>query len=113
MRVKGINLQQVLLAAMLVAALCWNLANASEIKHLRIETSATGTRAEVQLDREGTYKLIDLRNPDRLVVDFASSGWAAISPFRSQQAWSAPCAAANPNPAPCASCSTWPARSRC
>ena len=73
MRVKGINLQQVMLAAMLLAALCWNLANASEIRHLRIETGATGTRAEVQLDREGGYKLIDLHNPDRLVVDFAGS----------------------------------------
>lgn len=73
MRVKGINLQQFLLAAMLLAALCWNLANASEIKHLRVETTATGTRAEVQLDREGSYKLIELRNPDRLVVDFLAS----------------------------------------
>ncbi len=73
MRVKGINLQQFLLAAMLVAALCWNLANASEIKQLRVETTATGTRAEVQLDREGSYKLIELRNPDRLVVDFPAS----------------------------------------
>jgi len=76
MRVKGFNLQQFLLAAMLVAALCWNLANASEIKQLRIETTATGTRAEVQLDREGTYKLIELRNPDRLAVDFPASALA-------------------------------------
>ncbi len=73
MRVKGINLQQLLLAAMLLAALCWNLANAAEIKQLRVETTATGTRAEVQLDREGSYKLIELRNPDRLVVDFPAS----------------------------------------
>ena len=73
MRVKGINLQQVMLAAMLLAALCWNLANAAEIKQLRIETSATGTRAEVQLDRDGRYTLINLHNPDRLAVDFAAS----------------------------------------
>ncbi|MES2858927.1 MAG: N-acetylmuramoyl-L-alanine amidase [Pseudomonadota bacterium] len=58
---------------MLLAALCWNLANASEIKQLRIETTATGTRAEVQLDREGAYTLIDLKNPDRLAVDFTDS----------------------------------------
>jgi len=73
MRVKGINLQQLLLAAMLVAALCWNLASAAEIKRVRIETTATGTRAEVQLDRDSRYKLIDLHGPERLVVDFADS----------------------------------------
>ena len=47
MRVKGIRFEQVVLAALLVAALCWNLANASEIKQLRIDTGATGTRAEL------------------------------------------------------------------
>ena len=73
MRVKGIRLEQVLLALMLLAALCWNLANASEIKQLRVDTGATGTRAELQLDRPGEYKVIELRNPDRLVVDFADS----------------------------------------
>ncbi|MEO6155019.1 MAG: N-acetylmuramoyl-L-alanine amidase [Thermomonas sp.] len=70
MRVKAINLQQALLGAALVAALCWNLASASEIKGLRVDTGATGTRAELLLDREGEYRLIDLHNPDRLVVDF-------------------------------------------
>ncbi|MGV8923381.1 MAG: N-acetylmuramoyl-L-alanine amidase [Thermomonas sp.] len=70
----GINLQKALLgAALAAAALCPNLANASEIKGLRVETGATGTRAELLLDREGQYKLIDLRNPDRLVVDFPAS----------------------------------------
>lgn len=73
MRVKGIRFEQVLLAAMLLAALCWNLANAYEIKQLRLDAGATGTRAELLLDREGGYKLIDLRNPDRLVVDFPAS----------------------------------------
>lgn len=73
MRVKGIRFEQLLLAAMLLAALCWNLANASEIRRLRVETGATGTRAEFLLDREGAYKLIGLRNPDRLVVDFPES----------------------------------------
>ena len=73
MRVKGIRFEQVLMAAMLLAALCWNLANASEIKQLRIDSGATGTRAELLLDREGAYKLIDLRNPDRLAVDFPES----------------------------------------
>ena len=73
MRVKGINLQQALLGAALMGALCWNLAHASEIKGLRVETSATGTRAELLLDREGKYQLIDLKNPDRLVIDFPDS----------------------------------------
>ncbi len=73
MRVKAINLQQALLGAALVAAVCWNLANASEIKDLRLDTGATGTRAELLLDREGQYKLIDLHNPDRLVIDFPDS----------------------------------------
>ena len=73
MRVKGIRFEQVLLALMLLAALCWNLANASEIKQLRVDSGATGTRAELHLDRPGEYKVIELRNPDRLVVDFADS----------------------------------------
>jgi N-acetylmuramoyl-L-alanine amidase len=73
MRVKGIRFEQVLLAVMLLAALCWNLANASEIKQLRVDAGATGTRAELQLDRQGDYKVIELRNPDRLVVDFSDS----------------------------------------
>ncbi|MEO5962993.1 MAG: N-acetylmuramoyl-L-alanine amidase [Thermomonas sp.] len=50
-----------------------NSATASEIKGLRVDSGATGTRAELLLDREGQYKLIDLHNPDRLVVDFADS----------------------------------------
>lgn len=73
MRVKAINLQQALLGAALVGALCWNLAHASEIKGLRVDTGATGTRAELLLDRESQYKLIDLHNPDRLAVDFPDS----------------------------------------
>jgi len=73
MRLRGIHIEQILLAAMLLAALCWNLANASEIRQLRIETGATGTRAELQLDKAGAYKLIPLSNPERLAVDFPDS----------------------------------------
>lgn len=69
MRVRGITLQQVLLGAALLAALCWNLAQASEIKGLQLDTGATGTRAEVELDSQVDYKLISLAGPDRLVVD--------------------------------------------
>jgi N-acetylmuramoyl-L-alanine amidase len=63
-------------AAMLLAALGCVSANASEIKQLRIETGPTGTRAEVQLDKAGAYKLIPLSNPDRLAVDFPDSQFA-------------------------------------
>ena len=74
MHVNGSYLQKTRLGVALgAAALCMSLANAAEIKILRVDAGATGTRAELLLDREGQYKLIDLRNPDRLVVDFPSS----------------------------------------
>ncbi len=44
--------------------------NAAEIKQVRIDTGATGTRAEFLLDVSGPYRLIRLSNPERLVVDF-------------------------------------------
>lgn len=69
MRVKGATVQQYLLGLALLAGLCWNLAQASEIKGLRLDTGATGTRAELKLDREASFQLISLANPDRLVVD--------------------------------------------
>jgi N-acetylmuramoyl-L-alanine amidase len=58
---------------MLLAVLGCASANASEIKQLRIETSATGTRAVLQLDKPGPYQLIRLSNPERLAVDFPES----------------------------------------
>src|SRR5690606_23882686 len=69
MRVKGISFQQVILGAALLAALCWNLAHASEINNLRVSAGATGTRAEIGLDAQVDYKLLHLSNPERLVVD--------------------------------------------
>lgn len=77
MRAKGIRIEQLLMAAMLAVALCWNLAKASEIKQLRVDAGATGTRAEIHLDRPGRYKLIELHNPERLAVDFSDSRPAA------------------------------------
>ncbi|WP_425477068.1 N-acetylmuramoyl-L-alanine amidase [Luteimonas cucumeris] len=62
-------MQQVLLGAALLAALCWNLAQAGEIKGLQLTTGATGTRAEVQLDAKAEYKVTSLSGPDRLVLD--------------------------------------------
>lgn len=76
MRVRGITLQQVLLGAALLAALCWNLAHASEIKGLQLDTGATGTRAEVELDSQADYKVISLAGPDRLVVDLSDTDLA-------------------------------------
>jgi len=69
MRAKGVSIQQLILGLALVAALCWNLAHASEINNLRVNAGATGTRAEIGLDREAEYRIISLANPDRLVVD--------------------------------------------
>lgn len=76
MRKLGTRHRHVMPAAMLLAALGCVSANASEIKQLRIETGPTGTRAEVQLDKAGAYKLIPLSNPDRLAVDFPDSQFA-------------------------------------
>ena len=76
MRVKGATLQQVLMAAALVMALCWNLARASEIKDLSLTQGATGTRAEVHLDLPADYSILSLAGPDRLVLDLPSSALA-------------------------------------
>lgn len=76
MRARGVNFQQILLGAALIAALLWNFAQASEIKALHVETAATGTRAELRLDSKAEYKLISLANPDRLVVDLPGVGLA-------------------------------------
>ncbi|HST43686.1 MAG TPA: N-acetylmuramoyl-L-alanine amidase [Luteimonas sp.] len=69
MRARGINIQQIVLGLALVAALLWNLAQASEVRALQLDAGATGTRAELKLDGAGDYKLISLSAPDRLVVD--------------------------------------------
>ncbi|MEO5565577.1 MAG: N-acetylmuramoyl-L-alanine amidase [Luteimonas sp.] len=69
MRAKGSSIQQSLLALALLAGVCWNLAHADELRSVRVDTGATGTRAELQLDRQVAYKLISLSNPERLVVD--------------------------------------------
>ena len=73
MRVKGATLQQVLLGAALIFALCWNLAHAREIKGLALEQGATGTRAEVQLDVPADFTTLSLAGPDRLVVDLPAT----------------------------------------
>ena len=69
MRVKGTTIQQYLLGFALLAALAWNLAHAGELRELQLASGATGTRAELRLDRETGFNVIPLANPDRLVVD--------------------------------------------
>ncbi|MGH8077151.1 MAG: AMIN domain-containing protein, partial [Lysobacter sp.] len=73
MRAPGINVSKPLLGTALFAALAWNGVQASEIKGLQLDSGATGTRAEIALDREGDFKLISLKDPDRLVVDLPAS----------------------------------------
>lgn len=81
MRVKGATVQKFLLGTALLAALAWNLAHASEINGLQIDTGATGTRAEITLDKTALdqdvdFKVISLKGPDRLVVDLPASSLA-------------------------------------
>lgn len=69
MRIRGATVQQFLLATALLAAVCWNLAQAGELRGVRVDSGATGTRAELRLDREVGFKVMALSGPDRLVVD--------------------------------------------
>lgn len=69
MRVKGTTVQQFILGLALLAALCWNLAQANEIKDLQLSDGATGTRAELHLQADVAFRTLRLANPDRFVVD--------------------------------------------
>jgi N-acetylmuramoyl-L-alanine amidase len=69
MRVKGATVQQFLLATALLAGVCWNLAHAGELRGVRVASGATGTRAELRLDREVPFDVISLSGPNRLVID--------------------------------------------
>jgi N-acetylmuramoyl-L-alanine amidase len=73
MRIKGATVQQWMLGAALILALCWNVARASEIKGLAVTEGATGTRAELLLDAPAGYSTLTLAGPDRLVVDLPAS----------------------------------------
>ena len=46
---------------------------AGEVRSVSVETGATGTRAEIQLQGKGEYRTISLAGPDRLVVDLPAS----------------------------------------
>jgi N-acetylmuramoyl-L-alanine amidase len=73
MRTKGNHIQQVLLGMALLAAVCWNLAHAGELRGVQLASGPTGTRAELRMDSEADYRLISLANPVRLVVDLPDS----------------------------------------
>lgn len=76
MRVKAETVQKFLLGAALLAAAGWNLADAAEVRGVRLAQGPTGTRAEIALDAAADYRLISLAGPDRLVVDLPASSIA-------------------------------------
>ena len=69
MRMKGSTVQQVVLGLALLAALCWNLAHANEIKSLQVADGPTGTRAELTLQTGVAYRTLRLSAPERYVID--------------------------------------------
>ena len=77
MRLKGATIQQFLLASALLAGLGWNLAHADELQGVRLASGPTGTRAELQLDREVRFEVIRLAGPERLVVDLPGTALRA------------------------------------
>lgn len=77
MRERAARFQQLLLGLALLAALVWNLAHAADIRGVTLSSGPTGTRAEVQLDRNASFNVISLSNPDRLVIDLPASRLAA------------------------------------
>jgi N-acetylmuramoyl-L-alanine amidase len=69
MRMKGTTVQQIILGLALLVALCWNLAQANEIKGLHLSDGPTGTRAELQLQSQVAFRTMRLSAPERFVVD--------------------------------------------
>jgi N-acetylmuramoyl-L-alanine amidase len=69
MRIKGTTIQQIILGLALLVALCWNLAQANEIKGLHLADGPTGTRAELQLQSQVAFRTMRLSAPERFVVD--------------------------------------------
>ncbi len=73
---KGITRFFPISAGILLAAVVAPPVYAGEVRSVRVDTGATGTRAEIQLDGTGEYKTISLAGPDRLVVDLPASSAA-------------------------------------
>ncbi|MBX3714047.1 MAG: N-acetylmuramoyl-L-alanine amidase [Lysobacter sp.] len=66
---KATTVQQIILGLALLLALCWNLAQANEIKGLHLSEGPTGTRAELQLQSQAAFRTMRLSAPERFVVD--------------------------------------------
>ena len=49
---------------------------ATEIKNLQLSTTAEGTRAVFELNGPLDYKLFEIANPDRIVLDIRASNFA-------------------------------------
>lgn len=69
MRMKGTTIQQIVLGLALLGALCWNLAQANEIKGLQLVEGPVGTRAELHLQSHVAFRTMRLSAPERFVVD--------------------------------------------
>jgi len=67
-------LLQMLGVGALVAAS--TLSFATEIKNLQLTTTAEGTRAVFELNGPLDYKLFEIPNPDRIVLDLRASSFA-------------------------------------
>lgn len=73
MRVRGATVQKFALGAALLAGLAWNLSHAGEVRGVELATGATGTRAEIMLDRATEYTVLRLKSPERLAIDLPAS----------------------------------------
>ena len=68
-----------LFGLLLLVAVGPALAAEREVKSVQVRDSATGTRAEIVLDRRAEYRVLPLSNPDRLVVDVLDTGLSAAA----------------------------------
>ncbi|MEO6170116.1 MAG: N-acetylmuramoyl-L-alanine amidase [Lysobacter sp.] len=73
MHAKSSLLLRLLFGTTLIAACASANLDASEIKGLQLNAGATGTRAEIVLDKAGEFTVISLAGPDRLVIDLPAS----------------------------------------
>jgi N-acetylmuramoyl-L-alanine amidase len=69
MRARPALSRRALAAAFLALSAVAGGADANEIKGLRVDAGATGTRAELLLESPADFRVISLAGPDRLVVD--------------------------------------------
>ncbi|MGY0619798.1 N-acetylmuramoyl-L-alanine amidase [Lysobacter sp. A378] len=77
MRVDGATFKNFLLGLTLVSASAWGIAGASQVQGVQLSNGATGTRAEIALDKAGEFNIISLAGPDRLVIDLPASSLSA------------------------------------